>query len=125
MNLLSTLPCARLDYFAEANCLHSHKYTQLPLIPVEQFLAEHPEHADADENALMTARIDHEHAGREALESQRQGLLKKKLGLVAENKKRKDDLAALDKDLETFIDVCILFHCLKTMLTWFYRRRSP
>merc|ERR1711977_653594 len=38
-----------------------HKYTQLPLIPVEQFLAEHPEHADADENALMTARIDHEH----------------------------------------------------------------
>lgn len=53
----------------------------------------------------MTARIDHEHAGREALESQRQGLLKKKLGLVAENKKRKDDLAALDKDLETFIDV--------------------
>jgi len=54
----------------------------------------------------MTARIDHEHAEREALESQRQGLLKKKLGLVAENKKRKDDLAALDKDLETFIDVC-------------------
>lgn len=86
--------------------MHSHKYTQLPLIPVEQFLAEHPEHADADENALMTARIDHEHAEREALESQRQGLLKKKLGLVAENKKRKDDLAALDKDLETFIDVC-------------------
>ncbi|KAH7417254.1 Fms-interacting protein-domain-containing protein [Cadophora sp. MPI-SDFR-AT-0126] len=81
-----------------------HKYTQLPLIPVEQFLAEHPEHAGADENALMTARIDHEHAEREALESQRQGLLKKKLGLVAENKKRKDDLAALDKDLETFID---------------------
>jgi len=83
----------------------SHKYSQLPLIPVEQFLAEHPEHADADENALMIARIDHEHAERLALEEQRQGLLKKKQGLIADNKKRKDDLANLDKDLEKFIDV--------------------
>jgi hypothetical protein len=78
---------------------------QLPLIPVAQFLAEHPEHAGADENALMIARIDHEHAERLALEEQRQGLLKKKQGLIADNKKRKDDLANLDKDLEKFIDV--------------------
>lgn len=88
--------------------LFSHKYLQLPLIPVEEFLAEHPEHADADENALMIARIDHEHAERLALEEQRQGLLKKKQGLIADNKKRKDDLANLDKDLEKFIDVSIL-----------------
>jgi hypothetical protein len=40
-----------------------------------------------------------------ALEEQRQGLLKKKQGLIADNKKRKDDLANLDKDLEKFIDV--------------------
>jgi THO complex subunit 5 len=39
------------------------------------------------------------------LEEQRQGLLKKKQGLIADNKKRKDDLANLDKDLEKFIDV--------------------
>lgn len=83
---------------------YDHKYSQLPLIPVEQFLAEHPEHAGADENALMIARIDHEHAERLALEEQRQGLLKKKQGLIADNKKRKDDLANLDKDLEKFID---------------------
>ncbi|RDW67687.1 hypothetical protein BP6252_09083 [Coleophoma cylindrospora] len=83
---------------------YDHKYRQLPLIPVEEFLAEHPEHADADENALMIARIDHEHAERLALEEQRQGLLKKKQGLIADNKKRKDDLANLDKDLEKFID---------------------
>jgi THO complex subunit 5 len=72
---------------------------------VEQFLAEHPEHAEADENALMIARIDHEHSERLAMEEQRQGLLKKKQGLIADNKKRKDDLANLDKDLEKFIDV--------------------
>jgi THO complex subunit 5 len=84
---------------------HSHSYQQLPLIPAERFLAENPEHVGADENALTIARIDHEHAERLALEEQRQGLLKKKQGLIADNKKRKDDLANLDKDLEKFIDV--------------------
>ena len=53
----------------------------------------------------MVARIDHERAEREALEQQRQELLKRKAKLIAENKKRKDDLANLDKDLERFIDV--------------------
>ncbi|CAI4213747.1 unnamed protein product [Parascedosporium putredinis] len=83
---------------------YDHKYTQLPLIPAEEFLEQHPEHADADENALMVARIDHERRERETLEQQRQELLKRKAKLIAENKKRKDDLANLDKDLERFID---------------------
>jgi len=96
----------------------------LPLIPVEQFLAEHPEHADADENALTIARIDHEHAERLALEEQRQGLLKKKQGLIADNKKRKDDLANLDKDLEKFIDVRLKHSSLKGQLTNSCRPRN-
>jgi hypothetical protein len=58
----------------------------------------------------MVARIDHERAEREALEQQRQELLKRKAKLIAENKKRKDDLANLDKDLERFIDVCMPNH---------------
>ena len=53
----------------------------------------------------MFARINHELAEREALEQERQGLLKKKQGLIADNKKRKDDLASLDRELEGFIDV--------------------
>lgn len=84
----------------------SHQYQQLPLIPVEEFLLEQPEHSDDDEKSLMFARINHELAEREALEQQRQGLLKTKQSLIADNKKRKEDLASLDKDLETFIDVC-------------------
>lgn len=52
----------------------------------------------------MIAQIDHERKEREALESARQDLLKKKQGLIADNKKRKDDLASLDADLEKFID---------------------
>lgn len=55
----------------------------------------------------MEARIDHEKAEREALEQQRQELLKRKQKLIADNKKRRDDLANLDKDLEKFIDVCL------------------
>lgn len=90
------------------NVNNSYKYLQLPLIPVEEFLELHPELADADEVALTIARIDHEHAEREALEQQRQGLLKKKQGLIADNKKRKDDLASLDQQLEAFIDVSCL-----------------
>ncbi|POS85940.1 hypothetical protein EPUL_001901, partial [Erysiphe pulchra] len=83
---------------------YDHKFQQLPLIPVEKFLTIFPEHANDDEASLTIARIDHEHAERLKLEEQRQGLLKKKQGLIADNKKRKDDLANLDKDLEKFID---------------------
>jgi len=52
----------------------------------------------------MIARINDEHVAREALEQQRQELLKRKQKLIADNKKRKEDLANLDKDLEKFID---------------------
>ena len=72
---------------------------------MEEFLQQHPEHNLDDESALMIARINHELAEREALEQARQSLLKKKQSLIADNKKRKDDLASLDKDLEKFIDV--------------------
>lgn len=59
----------------------------------------------------MFARINHELAERESLEQERQGLLKKKQGLIADNKKRKDDLASLDRELEGFIDVSALGVC--------------
>lgn len=72
---------------------------------MEEFLAQHPEHTNDDDNTLMVARIDHERAEREALEQQRQELLKRKQKLIADNKRRKDDLASLDNDLEKFIDV--------------------
>ena len=91
----------------------SHKYQQLPLIHVEEFLRQYPEHQNDDEHVLMIARISHEHAEREALEQARQGLLKKKQGLIADNKKRKDDLASLDKDLEKFIDVGVFLWICK------------
>ncbi|KYK55559.1 THO complex, subunit 5 [Drechmeria coniospora] len=83
---------------------YDHKYQKLPLIPVEEFLAQHAAHADDDEDELMAARIDHERTERECLEQQRQELLKRKQKLIADNKRRKDDLANLDQDLEKFID---------------------
>lgn len=96
----------------------SHKYQQLPLISVEEFLAQHSEHQGDDEDTLMVARIDHERAEREALEQERQELLKRKQKLIADNKRRKDDLASLDNDLEKFIDVKIpTFPCVRHYLT--------
>jgi Fms-interacting protein/Thoc5 len=99
-----------LPYSRHADSLlpHSHKYLSLPLIPVEEFLAHHPEHQGSTPHELMIARINHEHAEREKLEQARQELLKRKQALIAENKKRKDHLANLDQDLERFIDVGIL-----------------
>lgn len=107
--------------------MYSHSYQALPLIPQEEFLALHPEHTDDDENALMTARIEHERKERETLEQQRVELQKRKQKLIAENKKRRDDLANLDKDLEKFIDVStvVLSVCLDGgTLTTHDRRRS-
>jgi len=83
----------------------SHTYQSLPLIPIEEFLALHPEQSSDDETALMTARINHERAEREKLEQQRVELQKRKQKLIADNKKRREDLASLDNDLEKFIDV--------------------
>ena len=107
--------------------LSSHTYQLLPLIPVEEFLAQHPEHADADENALMVARINHERVEREALESQRLELQKRKQKLIAENKKRRDDLANLDKDLEKFIDVSCSWCCggAGLLIGLVHRRPNP
>ena len=79
---------------------------------MDEFLAAHPEHADADEDALMEARITHERKERETLEQQRLELQKRKQKLIADNKKRRDDLANLDKDLEKFIDVSITIQLL-------------
>lgn len=72
---------------------------------MEEFLKLHPEHRESSEHDLMVARINHEHAEREKLEQARQELLKRKQALIALNKKRREDLASLDQDLEKFIDV--------------------
>jgi len=83
----------------------SHKYQHLALIPVEEFLAQHPEHAEDDEDALMTARIQNEHAERKALDAQRQEAANRRAALIAENKMKKEYLANLDRESEKFIDV--------------------
>jgi THO complex subunit 5 len=52
----------------------------------------------------MLARIEHEHSERVALEETRQGLLKKKQTFIAENNKRKEILASLDKAVERWME---------------------
>lgn len=95
------------------------------MIPVEEFLELHPEHRETNEHELMIARINHEHAEREKLEQARQELLKRKQALIAENKKRKDDLANLDQDLEKFIDVRAFITFAVTVLLTFNQAAKP
>lgn len=79
-----------------------HQYTSLPLVSEEEFLTLNPEHQGDDTHNLMIARLNNEKAVREELEKQRKELLAKKQALIAENKKRKDDLASLDEQLKKF-----------------------
>lgn len=83
---------------------HSHPYKKLPLLPTDTYLSLHPEHDELDDHELMRERIEHEHAERLQLEEARQTLLKQKQTLIAENNKRKEVLAALDKKLDDWID---------------------
>ncbi|KAK8186009.1 Fms-interacting protein-domain-containing protein [Phyllosticta citribraziliensis] len=97
---------------------YPHPYLALPLIPEDEFLAmeAHAEVAArardledsgdlvAREEVVMEARIGHELAVRMELEEKRQGLLRRKQELVAENNKRREDLARLDGSLERFIE---------------------
>lgn len=52
----------------------------------------------------MNARIEHEHKERLALEEARQSLLKRKQTLIAENNRRKEVLANLDRKIEDWIE---------------------
>ncbi|KAF3041417.1 hypothetical protein E8E11_003427 [Didymella keratinophila] len=83
---------------------YDHKYMKLPLISVEQYLEDFPEHRELSEHDLTTARIDHEHQVRLKLEERRQEKLKQKQKLIAEVKKGKDDLTKLDTMVEKFIE---------------------
>lgn len=81
---------------------YEHKYTQLPLIPLEDFISLFPEYADKSEHEVMIARIEHEHQVRVEMEAKRQELLKKKQELVKENQKRKERMDKLVLDVEKF-----------------------
>lgn len=81
---------------------YEHKYTQLPLIPLDEFLSLFPEYSDKSEHDIMIARIEHEHQVRVEMEAKRQELLKKKQELVKENQKRKERMDKLVLDVEKF-----------------------
>lgn len=81
----------------------SHIYTTLPLTSPEEFLAAHPEHASSNSHDLTVARIQDEHAARQQLEEQRQGLAKRKEALLRETNAKKEELGKLDAELERWI----------------------
>ncbi|KAI7499428.1 hypothetical protein KC367_g4467 [Hortaea werneckii] len=82
---------------------YEHRYRTLPMIDTAEFLAAHPEHADANEHDLTIARIQDEHKARLELEEQRLALVKRKEALERETKGKKDELSRLDADVEKWL----------------------
>lgn len=87
-----------------ANLRSSHRYKQLPMIPVDEYLDQHPEHRDSNEHDLTVARIQDEQAARQRLEDERQLLVKKKEALVKETTAKKDELNKLDVEVEKWLN---------------------
>lgn len=82
---------------------YPHKYTELSLIEVDEFLAKHPELIELNEHELTIARINDEHEQRRQLEKQRQELLKVKAILAKHHQEQKDDFEKLDKEIESWV----------------------
>ncbi|CAK4014515.1 Hypothetical predicted protein [Lecanosticta acicola] len=81
----------------------THKYTTLPMLPAEDFLARNPAFLGRPEHDVTLARIRDEHEARQALEAERVALVRKKEGLVRETNAKKEELGRLDVEVERWI----------------------
>lgn len=82
---------------------YDHKHMRLPMVSVEEFIAQHPEHAASSEHDLTLARIKDEHEARLALEGERLELVKRKEALLKETGAKKEELNKLDTEIEKWI----------------------
>lgn len=85
------------------NDFHS-KHESLDMVPLEEFYERNPDAKSVeDPHALMLERLKDEEARRLDLFIAKTRLTSRKKSLVAENKKRKEDLEKLDAMLKDFI----------------------
>ncbi|QIX00442.1 hypothetical protein AMS68_005959 [Peltaster fructicola] len=82
---------------------YNHKYRQLSMIPKEEYIQAHSDSAELNDHELTIARIEDEHAARQALEEQRAALQQRKDALTIETNAKKDELAKLDTDIEKWL----------------------
>ena len=73
------------------------------MVSVDEFLASHPEHKDSVDHDLTIARIQDEHAARQALDDQKSQLAKRKEALMKETNAKKEELSKLDAEIEKWI----------------------
>jgi len=73
-------------------------------MPEYEFLAAFPDCEGLSEHDLMRKRVEHEYTERQQLEEKRLGLVKRKQELLVDNSKKKDELAAMDKELERYAE---------------------
>ena len=82
---------------------YEHTYEKIDMIPVGEFLEQHPGLANANEHEITEARIRYEHSQREALEKERIELVGRKEMLMKDLTARKEELSRLDSAMEKWI----------------------
>lgn len=82
---------------------YDHTYEQIDMLPTDEYLQLHPEHAELSEHDLTVARIRDEFARRTALEEERKALVKTKEALTKSTGAQREELVKLDTELEKWI----------------------
>lgn len=72
-------------------------------MPPEDYLQAHQEAASLDDHELTIARIEDEYRARQALEEERQALMKRKAASAKITNDKKEQLVKLDAEIEKWI----------------------
>lgn len=82
---------------------YEHTFEQIDMLPAEEYLELHPEHAGLSVHELTETRIRDEYEQRKALEEERKELEKTKEALTKSTGAQKEELMKLDTEFEKWI----------------------
>ncbi|KAK0266570.1 hypothetical protein LTS09_000523 [Friedmanniomyces endolithicus] len=82
---------------------YEHRFHELSMVPVEEFLERRPEMRGAGEHEVTIARIEDERVARQGLEDVRLRLVKRKEALVKETAAKREELGRLDAEVEKWL----------------------
>ncbi|KAK0943595.1 hypothetical protein LTR48_004514 [Friedmanniomyces endolithicus] len=82
---------------------YEHRFHELSMVPVEEFIGRWPEMRVAGEHEVTIARIEDERVARQGLEDVRLRLVKRKEALVKGTAAKREELGRLDVEVEKWL----------------------
>ncbi|KAK0307140.1 hypothetical protein LTR01_005786 [Friedmanniomyces endolithicus] len=82
---------------------YEHRFHELAMVPVEEFLERWPEMRGEGDHEVTIARIEDERVARQGLEEVRLKLVKRKEALVKETAAKREELGRLDVEVEKWL----------------------